>query len=58
MPLMTVVIGVSLPGGLVLYWFLITLLTALQQVIMFRKNKKNGSNQNPPAVIEGEKVSN
>lgn len=40
MPAMTVIIGVSLPGGLVLYWFLITLLTALQQLIMFKKDKK------------------
>ena len=70
MPIMTVVIGMSLPGGLVLYWFLITLLTALQQVVMFRKDKdkdgktdsnpsnnSSGNTENtPPAVIEGEKI--
>ena len=50
MPIVTVVIGVGLPGGLVLYWFVVTVLTALQQKIMFRKN-----HQSPP-VIEGEKV--
>ncbi|MFA4871715.1 MAG: YidC/Oxa1 family membrane protein insertase [Patescibacteria group bacterium] len=37
MPIMTIVIGASLPGGLVLYWFVITLLTALQQVVAFKK---------------------
>jgi YidC/Oxa1 family membrane protein insertase len=37
MPLMTVIIGGTLPGGLTLYWFLSTALTGLQQVIMFRK---------------------
>ena len=36
MPIMTVFIGWNLPGGLVLYWFVITLLTALQQLIAFR----------------------
>lgn len=37
MPVMTVVIGGSLPGGLTLYWFLSTLLTGGQQWLMFRK---------------------
>lgn len=37
MPLMTVIIGGTLPGGLTFYWFLSTALTGLQQVIMFRK---------------------
>ena len=50
MPIITVVIGIGLPGGLVLYWFVVTLLTALQQKIMFR-----GGNQTPK-VIEGEKA--
>jgi YidC/Oxa1 family membrane protein insertase len=36
MPIFTVIIGVSLPSGLTLYWFLSTLLMALQQVWMFR----------------------
>ena len=40
MPVITVVIGYTMPTGLVLYWFLTTALTALQQVIIFRKNKK------------------
>lgn len=37
MPLITVFIGLSLPGGLALYWFITTLLTGIQQLIMFRK---------------------
>jgi len=31
MPLITVMIGISLPGGLILYWFATTLLMILQQ---------------------------
>lgn len=38
MPMLTVIIGISLPSGLTLYWFLSTLLMALQQVWMFKKN--------------------
>lgn len=45
MPVITVVIGVSLPSGLVLYWFLVTILTILQQFFIF-KDKKNS-----PAVV-------
>lgn len=37
MPIMTVFIGISLPAGLTLYWFLSTLFTALQQLVMFKK---------------------
>ncbi len=40
MPALTVFIGISLPGGLTLYWFVLTLLTALQQWLMFRKKKE------------------
>lgn len=40
MPIFTVIIGVSLPAGLSLYWFLTTLLMALQQVWMFKKKKQ------------------
>ena len=39
MPAMTVIIGLSLPGGLSLYWLTTTLLTGLQQLYVFRKNK-------------------
>jgi len=43
MPLMTVVIGFSLPAGLTLYWFLSTLFMGIQQMIMFKKKS--------PAVV-------
>jgi len=41
MPLITVVIGASLPGGLTLYWFLTTILTIAQQYFYFRKGKES-----------------
>lgn len=41
MPLMTVFIGMKLPGGLALYWFVMAALTVLQQVLLFRKDKEN-----------------
>lgn len=40
MPGITIVIGSSLPAGLVLYWLLTTILTALQQKLIFNKKKK------------------
>jgi len=39
MPVMTVIIGLSLPGGLSLYWLITTLLTGVQQLYVFKKNK-------------------
>lgn len=39
MPVLTVFIGVKLPGGLTLYWFVTTLLTALQQLYLFKKKE-------------------
>ncbi len=60
MPFMTVIIGFQLPAGLTLYWFLSTLLTALQQLVVF---KKHGLGQPPTSgsssdskIIEGEIV--
>jgi len=50
MPAVTVFIGMSLPGGLTLYWFIITLFTALQQLVVFKKNKKTTD------IIEGQIV--
>jgi YidC/Oxa1 family membrane protein insertase len=49
MPALTVFIGISLPGGLTLYWFLMTLFTALQQLLIFKK-KDNKITE----IIEGE----
>jgi len=53
MPAITIFIGLSLPGGLTLYWFVLTLLTALQQLVTFRhKNSASGAAQ----TVEGEIV--
>ncbi|MFA6485895.1 MAG: YidC/Oxa1 family membrane protein insertase [Candidatus Magasanikbacteria bacterium] len=51
MPAMTVLIGLSLPSGLTLYWFVSTVLMGAQQVWLFRKNKPSSKN-----IIEGEVV--
>lgn len=37
LPIMTVFIGIKMPAGLTLYWFLSTVLTVLQQVILFKE---------------------
>ena len=39
MPALTVFITLSLPSGLALYWFITTVLTILQQLIVFKKEK-------------------
>lgn len=51
MPALTIFIGVTLPGGLSLYWFTITILTILHQVYIFRKSNAGKNN-----VISGEVV--
>ncbi len=43
MPVVTVIIGASLPGGLTLYWFLFTLLTVVQQYVQFKGEVVSGS---------------
>ncbi len=55
MPVMTVLIGMQLPAGLTLYWFITTLLTALQQLFMFRK-KKNSDSNNPEIIPPKDKA--
>jgi YidC/Oxa1 family membrane protein insertase len=40
MPLFTVFVGVTLPSGLLLYWFISTIFTIVQQYLFFRKDKK------------------
>jgi YidC/Oxa1 family membrane protein insertase len=52
MPAITIFIGLSLPAGLTLYWFVLTLFTALQQVATF----KNKGAQEDKKMIEGEIV--
>jgi len=39
MPVFTVIIGISFPAGLTLYWFVNTLLTGFQQLLIFKKQK-------------------
>lgn len=59
MPLVTVVAGIfSISAGVMLYWFFSTVLTAFQQLILFRKSDK-GANSTLPKdkVIEGKIVS-
>lgn len=53
MPLLTVFIGFSFPGGLALYWLFSTVFTIIQQYVLFHKQ-----NNTPvkPGVIEGEIV--
>jgi YidC/Oxa1 family membrane protein insertase len=40
MPVMTVVIGASLPGGLTLYWIIMNVFAIIQQALAFRKKKE------------------
>jgi YidC/Oxa1 family membrane protein insertase len=52
MPALTVFIGLSLPGGLTLYWFITTLLMFVQQVLIFRKDTKE--REKKTGIIEGQ----
>ncbi|MBT4120515.1 MAG: membrane protein insertase YidC [Candidatus Magasanikbacteria bacterium] len=56
MPVLTVIIGMKLPGGLTLYWFLSTLFMALQQLVVFKKKKKLEGGKKEGNVIEGKIV--
>ncbi len=58
MPAVTVFIGLSLPGGLTLYWFVVTLITVIQQIVVFKSKSKNDKNKGDDSVkvIEGEVV--
>lgn len=40
MPAMTIVLGATFPGGLALYWFVVTLLSIFQQHMVFRGLQK------------------
>jgi len=50
MPIMTVVIGATLPSGLTLYWLVNNVMTVVQQYIAFRKkdNNKDQGETAPP----------
>ena len=52
MPILTVVIGISLPAGLSLYWFVSTVLTGLQQLWLQKKHQPPTA----PGVIDGKIV--
>ncbi len=56
MPALTVFIGISLPGGLTLYWFVTTILTILQQVFIFNKMNKAKASPVATEVIEGQVI--
>lgn len=45
MPLITVFIGLTLPGGVALYILVVTLLTALQQKLLFGKKKEQSTEE-------------
>ncbi|HBF67194.1 MAG: Membrane protein insertase, YidC/Oxa1 family [Candidatus Magasanikbacteria bacterium GW2011_GWA2_46_17] len=45
MPVVTVLIGASLPAALTLYWFISTVLTWLQQILLWKKQGKPGVSQ-------------
>ncbi len=51
MPILTVFIGFSFPGGLALYWLFSTLLTVGQQYLIMKGQKTSS-----PAILEGEIV--
>lgn len=40
LPILTLFIGINMPGGLTLYWFVLTLLMMLQQVLVQRSKPK------------------
>ncbi|MCK5416020.1 membrane protein insertase YidC [Candidatus Parcubacteria bacterium] len=50
MPIMTVWFSLMFSGGLALYWLVTTLLTILQQILIFNKDKKKDE------IIEGEVI--
>lgn len=50
MPALTIFIGITLPGGLTLYWFILTMLTILQQSLV----NKNKDNSDKNKIIEGQ----
>jgi len=59
MPLLTIFIGASFPGGLALYWLITTVLTALQQMYIFKQKENNDKDKNldnENKIIEGEIV--
>ncbi len=56
MPVLTVIIGLQFPGGLALYWLTTTILTALQQLWLFRKKNGKSDETGKGKIIEGEVI--
>jgi YidC/Oxa1 family membrane protein insertase len=56
MPALTVFIGWTLPGGLTMYWFIVTLLTAIQQLLVFKKHNQEQTQIADKKVIDGEVI--
>lgn len=56
MPILTIFIGISLPGGLTFYWLIVTVLTGVQQLIVFKKNKSKDPEIKAEKVIDAEIV--
>jgi YidC/Oxa1 family membrane protein insertase len=58
MPIFTIFIAWSFPAGLGLYWLVTTILTGLQQMILFKKNKSSKTEhlekKDGEKVVEGE----
>jgi YidC/Oxa1 family membrane protein insertase len=52
MPVLTIIIGIKLPGGLMVYWLMMTLLTIVQQRMFFGKKKSTDSGGNK--IIDAE----
>jgi len=58
MPAITVFIGSGLPAGLTFYWFLTTILTALQQLYIFKRyHKQDGNSKTVEVPADAKKVS-
>jgi YidC/Oxa1 family membrane protein insertase len=55
MPLITIVIGAQLPAGLTLYWFATTVLTVLQQKLIFNRLKDSPVEVIPPDNVSKKK---
>lgn len=43
MPIITIVIGASLPAGLTMYWFFTTLFSIVQQYFILKTTKKSAN---------------
>ncbi len=50
MPIITVVIGASLPGGLTLYWMIVNIFSVAQQYIFFKKIKQEEAEPSEPTA--------